>query len=453
VIRPRSRRRFRRFRPVPRPQAGRRLPRELRARRVGRLAAAFPEGLRDPQFETLLSRIDAAPILGGNQVCPFFSGEDAFASMCEAVAGARREVLLESYIFKDDDTGQRFLEALTAAAARGATVRVLTDAVGSFSTSAAFWLEMERCGVEVRIFHPLVSQLWYQPFRDHRKILVVDRQVGFTGGMNIGAEYGSVSGFPQRRGARARTLADAAPEAANAANAANAAPATWRDTHARVIGPTAWEMATVFEEGWERAGGMPLGLEPLPAELAEAPGARILVLDARHRRGYRETAAAMAAVLGAARRTVWVSNAYFAPGHQALRLLARTARRGVDVRLLLQGMSDSPLVRHAGHGSFAYLLRHGVRLFEYQRSVLHAKCMVADGFASVVGSTNLDFRSFVFNAECNLLVLDAGMGERMAEAYRRDLDHAVEIDAAEWHRRSYLHELGDRAARLLSPVL
>src|SRR6202030_4030782 len=102
----------------------------------------------------------------------------------------------------------------------------------------------------------------------------------------------------------------------------------------------------------------PIDLQPLPAEAAAAPGGRILVLDARHRRGYRETAAAMAAVLGAARRSVWVSNAYFAPGHQALRLLAQTARRGVDVRLLLPGKTDSPVVRHAGHGSFAYLLAH-----------------------------------------------------------------------------------------------
>jgi len=237
--------------------------------------------------------------------------------------------------------------------------------------------------------------------------------------MNIGAEYGSIWHRPRRRSRSAADIAASGPST------------TWRDTHVRVTGPTAWEMATVFEEGWLRAGGRKIGLEPLPAEAAEAPGARILVLDARHRRCYRETAAAMAAVFGAARRTVWVSNAYFAPGPQAIRLFAQTARRGVDVRLLLQGKSDSPLVRHAGHGNFSELLRSGVRIFEYQRSVLHAKCMVADEFASVVGSTNLDFRSFVFNAECNLLVLDGDLGRRMADQFRRDAEQAVEIDPAE----------------------
>ena len=442
------RRRFRQFRPFPRPHVGHHLPRELRASRVGRLAATFADGLRDPRFEALLSRIDAAPVLGGNEVFPFFSGDDAFAAMCEAVGGARHEVLLESYIFKNDATGRRFLEVLAAAAARGATVRVLTDAVGSFSTGAGFWREMERRGIAVRIFHPLISELWYQPFRDHRKILVVDRRVGFTGGMNIGAEYGSIpsSGKRRRRLTRRRAGAPAAPPPPEGS-------ITWRDTHLRVIGPTAWEMATVFEEGWLRAGGRRLELEPLPAAAAEAPGARILVLDARHRRGYRETAAAMAALLGAARRSVWVSNAYFAPGHQAIRLLCETARRGIDVRLLLQGKTDSAVVRHAGHGNFDRLLACGVRIFEYQGSILHAKCMVADEHASVVGSTNLDFRSFVFNAECNLVVLDADLGRRMAEAFRRDLEQSTEVDPAAWHRRGLAHKLGDRAARLLSPVL
>ena len=476
------RRRFRAFRPIPRPQAGHRLPRALRARRVGRLAATFPGGLRDPQLEALLSRIDAAPVLGGNRVFVFFSGGDAFDAMIEAVAGAEREVLLESYIFKDDATGRRFFEALAAAAARGVTVRLLTDAVGSFSTSADFWREMESRGIAVRIFHPLVSQIWYQPFRDHRKILVVDRRIAFTGGMNIGAEYGTVSsGSGLHRGRRRRhhgdvgDAGDAADRSAASALhlpslggsgagsaggsrkardiAASGPPATWRDTHVRVTGPTAWEMATVFEEGWCRAGGHPIGLEPLAAAAAEAPGARILVLDARHRRGYHETAAALAAVLGAARHRVWVSNAYFAPGHQAVRLLAETARRGVDVRLLLQGKTDSPIVRHAGHGNFAYLLAHGVRIFEYQATVLHAKCLVADEHASVVGSTNLDFRSFVFNAECNLLVLDDDLGHRMADAFRHDLTQAIEIEPEAWRRRGLAHRLGDRAARLLSPIL
>ncbi|HWM91305.1 MAG TPA: phospholipase D-like domain-containing protein [Thermoanaerobaculia bacterium] len=421
-----SRQRFRRFRPVLRPFAGRQLPRELRVRQVGQLARAFPDGVRDPGFEVLMRRIDGAPILGGNEVQVYVRGEDAFASMREAVAGARREILLESYIYKDDATGREFLEELSLAARRGVEVRVLADALGSFSTRSAFWQEMKRRGIQVRLFHPLFSHLWYQPFRDHRKILVVDRRVAFTGGMNIGEEYGSTS--PNRG-------------------------ETWRDTHVRVTGPAAWEMAVVFSEGWVHAGGEPLEIPPLPAEQAEGPGARILVLDSRPKRGQAESASALAAIVGAARRCVWITNAYFAPGWSAVRVLGQAAQRGVDVRLLLPGRTDVPIVRRAAHGYYERLLAKGVRIFEYQTSILHAKSLVADSYVSVVGSTNLDFRSFLFNAECDLAILDEGVALRMEETFQEDLRSAVEVHRMLWRRRPPFKKLGDRLACMLAPAL
>jgi cardiolipin synthase len=421
-----SSRRARRFRPLLHPRAGDPLPRELRARRVGRLARELDGGVRDPGFETLLRRIDRGPVLGGNRVEVFTRGADAFAAMREAGLAARREILLESYIFKDDATGRLFLDGLVEAARRGVAVRVLADAAGSLATRAAFWREMEASGVEVRLFHPLLRFRWWQLFRDHRKILVVDRRVAFTGGMNIGEEYGSPSPRPEQE---------------------------WRDTHVRVDGPTAWEMAVVFAEGWTHSRGRSFEIERLAAEGAEAPGARILVLDSRPRRGHAESAAVLAAIVGAARRRVWITNAYFAPGHLAVNVLGHAVRRGVDVRLLLPGRTDVPLVRHAGHGYYSGLLARGVRIWEYEPQVLHAKSLVADGHVSVVGSTNLDFRSFVFNAECNLVVLDEETGTTMEEVFLRDLESSREITRAEWRRRPLPHRLGDRAARWLSPVL
>jgi cardiolipin synthase len=422
-------RRFRHFRPIPRPFEGRRLPRELRGQSVMRLAQRLPEGVRDPGFEILLRRIDGAPLLGGNEVEIYVRGEDAFAAMREAVRSARREILLESYIYKDDATGRAFLEDLAAAAARGVRVKVLADALGSFNTRGTFWREMELLGIESRLFHPLFKKLWYQPFRDHRKILVVDGRVAFTGGMNIGNEYGSTLGTRVRPGS------------------------TWRDTHLRVIGPTAWEMAVVFAESWIQADGSPLDLPTLDAARAEAPGSRILVLDSRPKRGQAESAAALAAIVGAARRSVWITNAYFAPGWAGVRILGQAAARGVDVRLLLPGQTDVPIVRHAGHGYFSRLLRRGVRIFEYQTSILHAKSLVADGYVSVVGSTNLDFRSFIFNSECDLLTLCDQTARRMEEVFTADLENAVEIRRSDWKHRSFLHRAGDRMARWLAPVL
>jgi cardiolipin synthase len=426
------------FRPIPRPLAGRRLPPELRVGKVGRIAAELL-GLSDPRFEVLLRRIDSAPIFGGNEVEVFTSGEEAFAAMREAAAMAEREILLESYIFRDDGTGRLFAEYLAAAAKRGVQVRVVTDAVGSFGTKRLFWAELESGGIEVRVFHPLLNDLSSQLFRDHRKIFVVDRKIAFTGGMNIGEEYGSLIRRHRHHHRHHHILSRPLD--------------TWRDTHVRVAGPAAWDLATVFCEGWARAGGNLIELEPLPASAAEAPGARILVLDTRPGRGQGEAASVFAAIVGAARRSVYLTNAYFAPGHTAVKILGEAAARGVDVRVLLPGKTDVPLVRHAGHGYYGDLLDRGVRIFEYQPAILHAKTLVADGLVSVVGSTNLDFRSFVFNAECNLVILDPAAGEVMEEAFLRDLHHAIEIEPGPWRARPLHHRAGDRLARLLSPLL
>jgi cardiolipin synthase len=422
--------RHRLFQPILRPALGRKLPPDLQGRKVVRLAQALPEGVRDPGFETLLRRIDGAPLFGNNQVEIYFRGGDAFAAMRDAVAAAETEILLESYIYTDDQTGLAFLTELARAAARGVTVKVLVDALGSASTHTELWQEMVRCGIELRLYHPLFEQLWYQPFRDHRKILVVDRRIAFTGGMNIGEEYGSIL---KRKKFKSGD--------------------TWRDTHVKVAGPTAWEMAVVFSEGWNRAGGSELALQPLSAAEAEGPTPRVLVLDSTFRRGQAESAAALAAVVGAARKHVWITNAYFAPGWKAVRLLGSASRRGVDVRLMLPGRTDVPIARHAGHGYYSRLLSRGVRIFEYQASILHAKTLVADGYVSVAGSTNLDFRSFLFNAECDLMILDETIAGHMTRAFEEDMKHAVEIFRPEWRRRPALHRLGDHMACWLAPFL
>jgi cardiolipin synthase len=215
-------------------------------------------------------------------------------------------------------------------------------------------------------------------------------------------------------------------------------------------------MAVVFREGWEGAGGAPFEIPPLalPADDEAVPGgASLLVLDSAPGRGHEETAAVLAAAVAASRERFWLTNAYFAPRHDALPVLAAAARRGVDVRLLLPGRSDVPLVRHAGHGSYRHLLRRGVRIFEYGASVLHAKSLVADGYLSMVGSTNMDFRSFRFNAECNVVALDEGVARTLEQRFEADLLDATEISLAEWDRRTRLHKAGDALARMLSPLL
>jgi cardiolipin synthase len=413
------------LRAVPRPIVGRVMPPELRADRVAELARRLPLGVRDPGFEILLRRIDRAPLLPGHALEPYFHGADAFAAMHAAIAGARSEVLLESYIFKDDRIGRELASDLGAAVRRGVAVRVLADAFGSSATSREFWAGLERDRVEVRLFHPLFKQLWNQAYRDHRKILVVDRRVAFTGGMNVGDEYG-------------------------AAGADGLDP--WRDTHVRVEGPPAWEMAVVFAEGWERAGGTPFDIPPLEPT-AVPGGAPVLVLDSRPGRGHEESASVLAALIGAARRYVWITNSYFAPKAGLATLLGEAADRGVDVRLLLPGKSDVPLVRHAGHGFFAGLLRRGIAIDEYGASILHAKSLVVDDYVSVIGSTNMDYRSFHWNAECNLVILSDAVAAQMCASFAADLRRSRRVDAEEWRARPFAHRLGDQLARCLTPLL
>ncbi|HEX4439220.1 MAG TPA: phospholipase D-like domain-containing protein [Thermoanaerobaculia bacterium] len=404
------------------------MPRSLRPSAAAAAAAALPGGLADPAFVELLSRIDEGTFHPGNRVEVFFRGDDAFGAMLSAVRAAREEVLLESYIFKDDATGDAFARELCDAALRGVRVRVLADGFGSFETKRRFWGWMRESGVQARLFHPIGFPPRWLMFRDHRKILVADRRVAFTGGMNIGEEYGASSPSAKPR------------------------PGGWRDTHACVEGPAAREMALVFEESWLRAGGERIGIQEAEEDLG-APGARVMILDSRPGRGSVETASVLSAIVAGARRRIWITMAYFAPRTRAARYLGRAARRGVDVRMILPGKTDVTLVRHAGHGFYASLLAAGVRIFEYQAAVLHAKTMVADGLFSVIGSSNYDFRSFELNAECNFVVRDAATAAVMEGRFEKDLASSDEILKLPWRKRSGWHRSFDALARRMAPIL
>ena len=426
------------------PAAGRRLPSELRAQRVGPVAETLTFGVQDRNLKRLLEQIDGGPFDAASRIDPYFDGDAALSAMLAGIDSAHDEVLLEAYIFADDPTGERVAEALGRAAQRGAKVRVLADAVGSFQTRREFWRRLERSGARVRQFHPLIPGILWHQLRDHRKILVVDRRMAFTGGMNIADEY-----------SRRRRANGAPPESRRA----------MRDTHVRVEGSVAESLAAVFAEGWERSGGSPLeeipggkGLETERSPTAPPKGdtgdtISVLVVDTRPGRGAEELAATFAAVLGAARRRVWLTMGYFAPHEGALIHLERAAARGCDVRLLLPGPTDVPLVRHAGHARFRRLLASGVRIWEYQPSVLHAKTLVVDGKLSLVGSANLDVRSWRLNGECGLLAWDENLAGFLEEAFRIDLESSIEVSAESWVRRDPLHKIGDSLAGLLTPLL
>ena len=450
--------------------------REVRTYRAWGVARRLTEGVRDPAFRELLQQIDGGPM----HQCPppvlLPDGAEAFRTMIAAIDAAQDEVLLETYILRDDTLGASVQQALVRAATRGVRTYVLADAVGSMGTHARFWDSLTGHGVAVRHFH----RFWHHPFaalrRDHRKLLVCDRSVAFTGGMNIGEEYGS--------SIRARHD-------------------VWRDTFVQVEGSVARELAAVFAEGWDRARGPALpgleyvswsaAVEASPQQNVEGIGTRatsrrlqqavqrqvqrqlgrqhdrrrgrrvrrvievaapedraVLVLDPRPGRGQHEMLSVLAALLGGARERLWITTPYFAPPSRALTFLLTAARRGVDVRLLLPGArTDVSLIRHAAHGAYRQLLASGVRVFEYERATLHAKTMVVDGHASLIGSSNLDFRSFWLNAECNVLVFDEACAAELESNFRADLVGSREIISEEWRHRTWSHRLLDTTARAL----
>ncbi len=410
--------------PLLHPRAGRRLPPELQPEAAYAQALELSGGIRDPAFAELLQRIDQGPWHRDTEIRPYFDGASAFEDMLGAVRAARREVLLEAYIISGDATGREFVEALSAAVSRGVAVHVLADAFGSSRTRRDFWALMRQGGSRFRLFRrPRYAPVSLLPILDHRKLLVVDRETAFTGGMNIADEY--------RRGSGGEPA--------------------WRDTHVRVRGRIAWECALLFDESWQAAGGDPLQFRG--RDEGAHTGAACLLLDARPGRGAHEVHAAVAAIMGAARERLWVTNAYFAPSPRILRFLKATARRGVDVRLLLPQRSDIPLIQAAARGYYRELMDCGVRIHEYRPAVLHAKTLLADDRLCMIGSTNFDFRSFELNHECNVLTLDAHLGQTLGEQFRTDLEQAEPIEPARWRRRPWWQRLLSSAARLLAPLL
>ncbi|MCX5793870.1 MAG: phospholipase D-like domain-containing protein [Elusimicrobia bacterium] len=356
---------------------------------------------------------DLDKFLPGNRITFLGDGVEAFRSMWETIDSARKSVHLETYIFDSDSTGREFGRRLMEKARQGVSVRLIFDAAGSHYIDPGFLDQLRGAGVRVLEYHPLAPwrARWAWSRRDHRKILVVDGRTAFTGGMNISQDQ-----VPREKGGRG-----------------------WNDAHVRIEGPAVRELDRLFRAVWVKE-----TKQWFPLEDAEQsrPGDSLAWVAAnqeflnryRIRRAYLDA-------LRAARREVAIANAYFLPGHGILRALAGAARRGVSVRLLVPGRSDHPAVWHAGRRTFDFLLRNGVRLFQWERSILHAKMAVVDGVWCTVGSYNMDHRSLRHNLEVNLLVLDTVLAAQMKKKFAGDLGSARELKLEEWRRRPRLDKL------------
>lgn len=353
-------------------------------------------------------------VVGGNAVTLLRDGAEAFPVMLEAIDDAKRFISLETYIIQPDTIGTRFRDALTAAAKRGVEVRVIYDSIGAFETNAAFWKPIHEAGGQTLEFHNVASWRHFWPSqmnkRNHRKVLIVDGEIGFCGGINIHDEE-----LPESEGG-----------------------ANWRDNHVRIAGPAVAELHALFLDTWKYENGPPAGGRHLE-HVSEDQGEeiiRIAATDALLKR--RVIHKAYLRAIRSSRRSIYLWNPYFIPDRRVRRALKKARARGVDVRVIVPARGDIAAVQFASRFLYARLMRAGIRIFEWREHVMHAKCGVIDGIWSTVGSFNLDHRSLVHNLELNAMIYSESFGSEMEEVFQRDLEHCAEVDAHGWRYRSLL---------------
>ena len=381
--------------------------------------------MRDEAFAEEIERVASASFHNGNEIEILQNGDAAFPSMLEAIDCARRYVFIEFYIWKDDPVGRRFTDSLVGAVARGVLVKLIYDSCGCRHIGKSFWQRLSRGGVEVRSFHPLnLSKFGEYLHRDHRKILVVDGEVGFTGGMNIGEEY-----WAQSAGA-----------------------VSWRDLMVKLSGPAVNDLLVVFRESWIEAGGRWF---PLKNYRGSSAGGERQVITLSNASTQRALSLRKAYLLGihTARESIYTMDPYFVPGRSLLSGLKSAVKRGVDVRLLFPGQSDVRIVKYAGQALYDELLSSGVRIYQKQGTILHGKATVIDGYWTIIGSSNLDARSFQFNYECNFGILDEEVSSQMMDAFRRDLLTSREVTLEEWRKRPLRQKALERVCSLLGEQL
>jgi len=371
-----------------------------------------------------------------NQVKLLIDGPATFKAMLADLERAKGSIQMESYIFEDEELGKRIADILKRKARSGVETRLIYDAVGSLTTPRAFFDELAQAGVLVCEFNPVRTSFPFRAdklnHRDHRKITIVDGKVAYTGGINISDVYSAGSASVLKR-----KPDDEEGEPRRG----------WRDTSVRVQGPAVTDFSILFADTWMRQG---CERAPIPAQRQAALGGdRLLtVLGSTPSDNEPRIYRALLTAIGNAKLSVHMTMSYFVPDAQTVSFLTAAARRGVDVTLVLQGMSDSKLVLRAGQSYYGELIKAGVRIYERTDTLLHAKTTVIDGVWSTIGSSNVDWRSFLHNDEVNVVVFGADFAAEMEALFQSDLALSQEVTADAWAERNLWRRMQEQFGRL-----
>ena len=384
-------------------------------------------GVGDPQFVRAMNVMLGPALVPGNRTRALVNGDEIFPEMLEAIRGARKSITFEMYIYWKGAIGEQFTAALEERARSGVKVHVMIDALGSQKIEKTVLGRLRDAGARVELYNPVRwDTIARMNNRTHRKIMVIDGAVGFTGGAGIGDEWSG--------------------DAQDAEH--------WRDTHFRLEGPAVAQMQAAFMENWIEVTGEVLHgpeyfpeLRPVGGELAQfvvsSPG------------GGGESAQLLYLMsIAAAQRSIQLSAAYFVPDDNEVRQLVEAAARGVRVQIIVPGpITDTAAVRRASRSTWGELLRAGVEIYEYQPTFYHVKVMTVDGLWVTAGSTNFDTRSFSTNDEANLNVYDRAFAAAQERIFEQDLERSRRITLEQWERRPFSEKLWDHALGLLSSQL
>ena len=387
-------------------------------------------GTSDPQFERTMGVLLGPPVVSGNEYRALLNGDEIFPAMLAAIRGARRTIDFETYIYWSGDIGREFAKALTERAAAGVKVNLLLDWVGSAKIDESYLEEMKRAGVRIEKFHPVA---WYSlgrlNNRTHRKLLVVDGQTGFTGGVGI------------------------APQWVGSAQDAD----HWRDSHFEVQGPVVAQMQAVFVDNWTKTSGEVLhGEAYFPAIASRVPEGlgKAQMFSSSPSGGSESMHLMYLAAITAAERSVDLSSAYFVPDALTTQALVAASRRGVKVRVIVPGpVMDSQTVEAASRGGWGPLLEAGVEIAQYQPTMYHCKVLVVDRMMVSVGSTNFDDRSFRLNDEANLNIYDPAFADAQTRVFEQDLAKSQRVTLQAWEARPMRERMAETVSRLLSSQL
>lgn len=368
---------------------------------------------------TVVESITASPLTQGNKVTLLVDGQATYAAMFRAMESAKDHINLESYIIEDGEIGHQFADLLMKKQREGVQVHVIYDSLGSVLTPDAFFQRLRDEGIQVVAFNPInpltFGKKWgLSPHRDHRKILIVDGKVAIMGGVNISNVYSSTPFKPGKN---------------------EKIPIHWRDTDIQIEGPAVAELQKLFLDTWMMQREEKPALRNYFPTPQEAGSALIRVIGSTPGESNRVPFIVYVSAISLAGKSIHLTNSYFFPDKQIIKALTDAARRGVDVKIILPGITDSLLALHAQRSYYTKLLRAGVQLYEHGDSLLHAKTAVVDSVWTTVGSTNMDYLSLLDNNEVNAVILSKEFASEMEMMFKGDMENSKQIHWEEWKKR------------------